>query len=40
MNFTAIPYDSNSFLYLTILFASIIPIGMIYWFRKKHWFKD
>ncbi|WP_000821729.1 magnesium/cobalt transporter CorA [Leptospira interrogans serovar Bataviae] len=40
MNFTAIPYDSNSFLYFTILFASIIPIGMIYWFRKKHWFKD
>lgn len=30
MNFIAIPYDSNPFLYFTILFASVIPVGMIY----------
>nr|WP_232380527.1 magnesium/cobalt transporter CorA [Leptospira ainlahdjerensis] len=39
MNFTAIPYDSTLFLICTILGASLIPPGMIYWFRKKHWFK-
>ncbi|EMY78071.1 magnesium and cobalt transport protein CorA [Leptospira weilii serovar Ranarum str. ICFT] len=40
MNFTAIPYDNVPFLYFTILSASLIPPAMIYWFRKKHWFKD
>ncbi|TGK29045.1 magnesium/cobalt transporter CorA [Leptospira gomenensis] len=40
MNFTAIPYDSLPFLLTTITIASLIPPGMIYWFRKKHWFKD
>lgn len=40
MNFTAIPYNSVPFLLITIAMASLIPPGMIYWFRKKHWFRD
>ncbi|MCG6168714.1 magnesium/cobalt transporter CorA [Leptospira sanjuanensis] len=40
MNFTAIPYDSVPFLFFTVAGAALIPPGMIYWFRKKHWFRD
>ncbi|EMM78931.1 magnesium/cobalt transporter CorA [Leptospira santarosai] len=39
MNFTTIPYENASLLYVTIGLMYLIPIGMIFWFRKKHWFK-
>lgn len=39
MNFTTIPYENAPLLYVTIGLMYLIPIGMIFWFRKKHWFK-
>ncbi|MDI7190518.1 magnesium/cobalt transporter CorA [Leptospira santarosai] len=39
MNFTTIPYENAPLLYITIGLMYLIPIGMIFWFRKKHWFK-
>ncbi len=39
MNFTTIPYENAPLLYITIGLMYLIPISMIFWFRKKHWFK-
>ncbi|UZN06252.1 magnesium/cobalt transporter CorA [Leptospira santarosai] len=39
MNFITIPYENAPLLYVTIGLMYLIPIGMIFWFRKKHWFK-
>jgi len=37
MNFTNIPFDNDSLLYLTISLVGILPIGFLIYFWKRRW---
>jgi len=36
-NFTALPFDSHSLLYLEIVFCIALPAVMLYWFYRSRW---
>jgi magnesium transporter len=36
-NFTHLPYGNDALMYGVVGSCFLIPMGMVIWFRRKHW---
>jgi len=36
-NFSALPFDSRTLFYVEIATCIALPVGMLYWFYRRHW---
>ena len=37
-NFSALPFDSHAAFYIELAACVLVPVGMLYWFRRSGWF--